>query len=263
MLVPASINAMLIPLFLCGFLISTTFLQWLVSNLDIFYVSLSGVHIYQLPLAFNRFVAIYWPLSYPYKFTERRIIIASFIVFFIPYAPFILRLTVVEMSLKSSVVIMTRLTVVVAFLNLLLHLATVLKLKVHFRSTIFANLPTTDPKFVEMKQVIKSNLLQSFVPHLCQAPFLFVLSAGTIIFRIRNTNYVSETILVNVWDLSLMFSMVFLLPTPLITPLCIVCVIEAYKRALKVVVPTTKIKRCFLMILFLLPGICFTIYYWN
>lgn len=177
-----------------------------------------GLFLYKLPLTLNRLIAVSAPYNYEFLLTKARCCQISFVFSLIPAL-----LTVLHNTFKSRspVNIIFASHIFVELFNQSLHIAVFTKLKRHLRRNTFGNMSTNDSKFRELREAIKANFLQSFIPLALQIPVALFHAVGYF--------YKPDSILGMLLVVITQLSAITFHISPLIDPLCIISIISAFR----------------------------------
>lgn len=191
---------------------SLEFLRW--------YMTI-GLYLYKLPLTMNRLIAVNSPYNYELLVTKFRSCLLAGVFALLP-APLLAMYAVFQD--QSPVHILFVQHIFIELLNQSLHLAVFLKLSKHLRSNKFGSMSTSDSRFQNLREAIKSNFLQSFLP-------LIVQSAVPVVHTVRMFIKPEPG---SVLSISLMvithLSHIAFHITPLIDPICIFTIITPFRN---------------------------------
>lgn len=138
--------------------------------------SIRGAYFYKVPLTFNKFYAMSWPLAYDARFTKTFSVQFACFCFLIPYVKILFGkfLWYIKVARVVHDVYVVITYFVVEFVNQCMLVAILFKLKGHMSSQSWGSKSLQDARFKEIRQTIFAVLVQTWVPLLLQFPLFFL-----------------------------------------------------------------------------------------
>lgn len=182
-----------------------------------------------------------YPLQYEARFTKKFCILMAIATFLLPYivlAAFLVGdVLIPEMRVWPYQVTNGCLTVSILciLVNQGLHYGIYRKLKQCFKTTVYGSISINDPKFLEMRQVIRANFFQSVIPLISQGPLM--LSSLALIFFYQKQYTIAHDVIYNLSNIAFLMYM----SNTFFEPLFIILIIGSYRELWKAISPKSKL----------------------